>query len=95
MSVNTQSLNNQERDMALRTRGKDSDAPKAKKGEKEKKSDDAGDSAKLKALEERIADAKLDRWHDRAEILKHDREQHCGDCFARGWASAVAAIEGS
>jgi hypothetical protein len=51
------------------------------------------DSIELRALRKRIGGARLHPARDRREILKHDREPHCGDCFARGWASAVAAIE--
>ena len=84
MSVNPETLNNQEQGMSLVTR-----ESKAKKGNA---SSDA--TAELTALQKRIAAAKLDRALDRDEILKHDREPHCGDCFARGWASAVTAIDG-
>ena len=82
MSVKPSELDNPERGMPITTRGT---TKKDKEGET---------PTRLAALEQRIAAAKLDRALDRDKILKHDREPHCGDCFTRGWASAVAAIEG-
>ncbi len=82
MSVKPSELDNQERGMSITTRG----TTKGKSG--------GNVSPELETLKQRIAAAKLDRALDRDKILKHDREPHCGDCFTRGWASAVAAIEG-
>jgi hypothetical protein len=79
MSVEPDALDNQERDLTLVNR------ENAKLPKRQNREDPA--ALALKELRERVAKAK-------ATDKPKDPLPHCGDCYRRGWAAAVAVIEG-
>ena len=78
MSVKPEALDNQERDLNLVNR-------ESRKLPRSQNREDAA-AVELRVLRERVAMAKAD---DKPK----DPRPHCGDCYRRGWAAAVAAIE--
>ena len=78
MSVKPSELDNPERGLNLSTREGGEEKPRSKR-------EDAA-AAELKALRERIAAAKT--------ATPRDPIPHCGDCYRRGWAAAIRAVDG-
>lgn len=81
MAVRPSDIENRERDQHLTDRG-----PRPSGGQDEAQDNTARDTADLGALRERLKAAK---------IVGKDPIPHCGDCWKRGWAAAVRAIEGA
>jgi hypothetical protein len=80
MSVKPENLENPERDMKLLTR-------EGGPAQARKRDDLEAAAEQLRTLRERIAEA--------AKATPRDTTPHCGDCFRRGWAAALRAVEGT
>jgi hypothetical protein len=85
MSIEPETLEIPERDLELSNRGR----KKKRTVDPEPETED-----ELASLRERVEAAALDPGRDRAAILEHDSQPHCGDCFTRGWVAAVRVIRG-